>query len=671
MSSAAVKADRNHLSGAAKRTFDLAYPQYAVQVEAPSTCNVDGVLETTTASIDSQQVKLLAWDCLRPIAGTAKDATIGSGATSIVMRASLMSSVGSISVALKVFTSRDSDSGHGHGHGPGESSDNEALKEAAITMGIAGSMINTDGIVKIYGVATGPLPTDWARILNRMSCVAIVMKFEEAGSLGDLLYPKRFIDLKSKLYFLRSLADALRHMHGVGGIHGDLKPQNILLSDRVNPMARLADFGLSDIRPVEHGGNNRTKTKTMSMAGGNPRGTLPYCSPDIIPNPDDPSFKIAKASASSDIYAFGMISWEFFAQLRPYENIQNDVNLCAAVWRGERPSLEPNVVGMNLPQSVTLLIASCWQKEKSLRPDAKHCYEVLSEAYDIVSSKSKDIFFSYCWGNKLVLNYVINILTSRGYYLWFDENNMNQNLDDSMRDGIASSKVFLACISSQYEKSKNCMFELEHVRTSHPDKTVITLVLESFTPFDPTSTAAVSSSSTVSSVPASIWQMGKEMDTYLNPRKFLYCSASNVVKTFPQDTDPSQQNLKDLEEALQPLFKLLDGANCFPSFLTASAASQALLPSMTASSNSPRKQVASPPVPTISVPALASPVQPSFGIIECVNEIKKMLNINPNATIIEAVETANALIGLKSHGALPQQIQKLKVTLGIQTPRAK
>lgn len=82
------------------------------------------------------------------------------------------------------------------------------------------------------------------------------MKFEEAGSLADLLYPKRFIDLKVKLFFLKSLADAIRSMHGVGGIHGDLKPQNILLSDRVSPMARLADFGLSDIRPAEYGKQN-------------------------------------------------------------------------------------------------------------------------------------------------------------------------------------------------------------------------------------------------------------------------------------------------------------------------------------------------------------------------------------------------------------------------------
>jgi len=119
-----------------------------------------------------------------------------------------------------------------------------------------------------------------------------------------------------------------------------------------------------------------------------------------------------------------VVAWEFFAQRRPFADIQNDVNLCGG---GERPSLEASVVGINLPKSVTLLISACWQRDKSLRPDAKHCYEILCEAYEIVSSKLKDIFFSYCWSNKFILNHVLNVLTSRGYYLWFDENNMNSN----------------------------------------------------------------------------------------------------------------------------------------------------------------------------------------------------------------------------------------------------
>ena len=643
-----------------------------------------GIFELQAASktSGSQLVKEIPWDCLLPVTSSKREALIAQGGFSMVLKGILKCSAGDMDVAIKVLSGSDDY----------DKLLSDAMEEASITMGIAAQMLSTDGVVKIYGVASGPLTSDWAKVLNvrdDTSCVAIVMKYEEGGSLAQLIYPKRFVDLKAKLSLLKSLADVLRQMHDVGGVHGDLKPQNILLSDRASPMARLADFGLSDIRPVQF------NSKTVSTTGGITRGTYRYCAPEMLPNPNDENAKIEKATASSDMFAFGTVAWELLAQEVPFGEVQSDVNLCASVWRGERPSLEATVVGVNVPQSVTSLIARCWQEDKSLRPSAKHCYEVLSEAYKIVSSKLKDIFFSYCWANKPILKYVLNMMTARGYNIWFDENNMKSNLVESMKEGIANSKVFLACISSKYESSKNCMFELNHVHRNHKDKAIIPLVLEKFKLYDATVTVTANTATgTTYSSTHGDWQMGKTMDSILEPEKIMYVSLSNIAARFEAEVAagtgaPSVELLKDLEDALQGLFKLLDDVDCKPSFpavisSSLSAAVVVAAPVTRAAHNSNKvlgkKSTSSvllyaadpSPEPATSTQRLESDLdfnttQQEVGIGYIVDRIKVALGIEADTSLLEAVEKANKLIGLKSEGSLPEQVHRLKVKIGIVT----
>ena len=45
----------------------------------------------------------------------------------------------------------------------------------------------------------------------------------------------------------------------------------------------------------------------------------------------------------------------------------------------------------------------------------------------------------------------------------------------SMRKGIASSKIVLACLNETYQTRENCMFELREAHQRHPDK-IITML---------------------------------------------------------------------------------------------------------------------------------------------------------------------------------------------------
>jgi serine/threonine protein kinase/Tfp pilus assembly protein PilF len=88
------------------------------------------------------------------------------------------------------------------------------------------------------------------------------------------------------------VADGLGHAHGLGVIHNDLKPANVLLTDDGQPM--LLDFGVAD--DLVHRG--------LSRSIG---GTLPYMSPEHI---ESTRTLIPMTDPRSDIYGLGLVLFE-------------------------------------------------------------------------------------------------------------------------------------------------------------------------------------------------------------------------------------------------------------------------------------------------------------------------------------------------------------------------
>ncbi len=148
------------------------------------------------------------------------------------------------------------------------------------------------------------------------------MRFAEAGSLaerlGDFREPRAAATLVAKL------ADAVQHAHARGILHRDLKPGNILLASRTEPL--VSDFGLA--RWLQR---DSDATASLSVLG-----TPDYLAPEMLHGAREGS------TTAADIFSLGAILYHLLAGRAPFagasvaEILQN-VEQCAPPPLGTTP----------------------------------------------------------------------------------------------------------------------------------------------------------------------------------------------------------------------------------------------------------------------------------------------------------------------------------------------
>jgi hypothetical protein len=172
-----------------------------------------------------------------------------------------------------------------------------------------------------------------------------VMPYIAGDSVAERLKQDGQMPAEEVRRVLLDVADALYYAHGLGVIHRDVKPANVMIDDSTR-RAMLTDFGIS-----------RTLTTFSDATGASLAGTIGYMPPE--------AFAGACPDHRGDIYAVGVLGYEMLTGRPPFngksalETVQQTMGVVPSDVRVTAPETPPDLAGV---------IMSCLEKDPSDRP---------------------------------------------------------------------------------------------------------------------------------------------------------------------------------------------------------------------------------------------------------------------------------------------------------------
>ena len=353
-------------------------------------------------------------------------------------------------------------------------------------------------VVPCYGFVRGSPSQAWRDALGGMLSsetlsvsgavlVGIVMKYESGGSLYKRLYGESIpwaARTTTRLRLLEHIAEGVARLHAseIQIIHGDIKPENVLLASAdVDAKPLLTDFGISRVRTIV------TTSPGLSRSSTGGGGTPNYMAPEMFPRINRGAIiEAIPASRKTDVYALSTLCWEVLnaKNERPWLRFDPASRL-TALRDGENLDWN-NALRDDVPRDLKDVL----ERAVALNPDERPSAMDLVTALHSAQAKFPDVFLSHAWEHDSATNryrhhklttFVRSVLRCEvNASVWVDEDQMGLKTDASMREGVAQSTCVVALLSRKYASSSNCMFEL---RQAHEcGKTIIPVLVDSGEP---------------------------------------------------------------------------------------------------------------------------------------------------------------------------------------------
>ncbi len=186
------------------------------------------------------------------------------------------------------------------------------------------------------------------------SLLYLVMPLITGGTLKSLLKAEKPLPVPLAQRYLNDLAEALSavHAHPQQIVHRDIKPSNLLVHQDDGRLV-LADFGIA--RAMQ-------KEQPLTQRGWGV-GTEHYVAPEQ---------EHGKAEPASDIYSMGVVAYQLFTGLLPFQALVRNVG-------AEVPP--PSKLNPEVPSAVDAVIERAMELEPAKRyPSAKEFAEALNAA---------------------------------------------------------------------------------------------------------------------------------------------------------------------------------------------------------------------------------------------------------------------------------------------------
>jgi serine/threonine-protein kinase len=174
----------------------------------------------------------------------------------------------------------------------------------------------------------------------------MIIEYVPGGSLANRL-SQGPLDPAESLKYLRGIASGLDYAHGLGIVHRDVKPANVLLEKDDTPV--LADFGLAKL----------LQGSSLKSMTGVTTGTPAYMAPEQVTG--------SKVGPAADRYALATIAYEMLTGVIPFDGEGLMELLYAHVHREPSP---PSARNHSLGPRVDAVIMRGLAKDPAARWDS-------------------------------------------------------------------------------------------------------------------------------------------------------------------------------------------------------------------------------------------------------------------------------------------------------------
>jgi len=228
--------------------------------------------------------------------------------------------------------------------------------------------INHMNLVRIWGFCSDS------------SSKMLVTEYIENGSLANILFKDNILlEWKQRFNIALGVTKGLAYLHHEcleWVIHCDVKPENILLDQNLEP--KIADFGLAKL--LNRGGSNQNVSRVQ--------GTVGYMAPEWISS--------LQITAKVDVYSYGVVLLELVlgrqvldlaadADEEVHKVLRELVGTLAQILDGEQSSSINEVVDRRLSdhfddtqvRTLIRLAVSCLDEERCKRPTMESVVQTL------------------------------------------------------------------------------------------------------------------------------------------------------------------------------------------------------------------------------------------------------------------------------------------------------
>ncbi len=171
----------------------------------------------------------------------------------------------------------------------------------------------------------------------------ITMEYVPGEDLKSFLRRSKQLSMPTAISIAKQTCEGLSEAHGLGVVHRDLKPGNIMIDKEGN--ARVMDFGIA----------RSLKAKGITGAGVM-IGTPEYMSPEQVEGKE--------VDQRSDIYSLGVILYEMVTGRVP---VEGDTPFTIGIEHKCESPKDPKELNTQVPSDISHLILRCMEKDKEKR----------------------------------------------------------------------------------------------------------------------------------------------------------------------------------------------------------------------------------------------------------------------------------------------------------------